>query len=78
MWALYLDKVIPKEFGRSEKWYFLFTKSWWCGEEAHDEEVADKVKEFTQEGSNKTNAALAIKDSVEEADNELKAQHETG
>ena len=76
--SLYLDKVIPKEFGRSEKWYFLFTKSWWCGEEAHDADVADKVKEFTKEGSNKTNVALAIKDSVEEADNELKAQHETG
>lgn len=53
--SLYIDKVMPKEFGRSEKWYFLFTKSFWVEEKSNDEDIKDKVKEFTKEGSNKTN-----------------------
>lgn len=29
--ALYLDKVLPKEYGKRELWYFPFTSSFWTG-----------------------------------------------
>lgn len=29
--TLYVEKVFPGEFGVPEKWYFLFTKSYWTG-----------------------------------------------
>ena len=29
--ALYLDKVLPKEYGKREVWYFPFTPSFWTG-----------------------------------------------
>ena len=69
--SLYLDKVMPKEFGRSEKWYFLFKKDFWISDKSHHDDTADKMKEFTKEGSNKTNVALAEKESVELVDHEL-------
>lgn len=28
----YFDQVIPKEYGLSQPWYFLFTKQYWKGE----------------------------------------------
>jgi ATP-binding cassette, subfamily A (ABC1), member 3 len=28
--GLYLDKVLPREFGRTEPWYFACTPSFWC------------------------------------------------
>lgn len=27
--GLYLDKVLPREYGRSEKWYFLCQPTFW-------------------------------------------------
>lgn len=32
--ALYVEKIAPGEFGVPEKWYFLFTKQFWCGAQA--------------------------------------------
>lgn len=29
--ALYVEKIKPGDFGVAEKWYFPFTKSFWCG-----------------------------------------------
>lgn len=37
----YFEKVWPNEFGTKLKWYFPFTKSYWCGPSAEDEFVAD-------------------------------------
>lgn len=28
----YFDQVIPKEYGLTQPWYFLFTKAYWKGE----------------------------------------------
>ena len=28
----YFDQVIPKEYGLTQPWYFLFTKAYWRGE----------------------------------------------
>lgn len=28
----YFDQVIPKDYGLSQPWYFLFTKQYWKGE----------------------------------------------
>lgn len=33
MLALYVEKVLPGEFGVAEPWYFPFTKAYWFGEE---------------------------------------------
>ncbi|XP_063703387.1 phospholipid-transporting ATPase ABCA1-like [Culicoides brevitarsis] len=30
--ALYVEKVLPGEFGVAEPWYFPFTRTFWCGE----------------------------------------------
>lgn len=29
--GLYLDQIIPSEFGVAKPWYFLCTKKFWCG-----------------------------------------------
>jgi ATP-binding cassette subfamily A (ABC1) protein 3 len=29
----YFEKVIPSEYGTTKKWYFLFTREYWKGEE---------------------------------------------
>lgn len=31
----YLDKVFPKEYGVTYKWYFLFTKSYWMSDSVY-------------------------------------------
>lgn len=36
--ALYFEKIFPGEFGVPEKWYFLFTKHFWCGPSDYTEE----------------------------------------
>eukprot|EP00656_Telonema_subtile_P042415 TRINITY_DN47_c0_g1_i1.p1 TRINITY_DN47_c0_g1~~TRINITY_DN47_c0_g1_i1.p1 ORF type:complete len:2009 (+),score=485.82 TRINITY_DN47_c0_g1_i1:73-6099(+) len=39
--AWYCDKVVPGEFGAKQRWYFLFSPSYWRGEQhsADDEEI---------------------------------------
>jgi hypothetical protein len=29
--GLYLDAVLPSQYGVAKKWYFVCTKSFWCG-----------------------------------------------
>ncbi|XP_055683327.1 phospholipid-transporting ATPase ABCA3 isoform X3 [Lutzomyia longipalpis] len=33
--ALYVEKVFPGEFGVPAKWYFPFTKKFWCGQQEY-------------------------------------------
>lgn len=39
IFAFYLDKVIPSEYGRALPWYFPFTKRWWMGHQDTDREL---------------------------------------
>lgn len=32
MIALYVEKILPGEFGVPQPWYFPFTKTFWCGQ----------------------------------------------
>ncbi|KAK9882108.1 hypothetical protein WA026_018950 [Henosepilachna vigintioctopunctata] len=34
--ALYIEQVFPGEFGVPKKWYFLFTKDYWCQSDYYD------------------------------------------
>ncbi|XP_061181930.1 phospholipid-transporting ATPase ABCA3-like isoform X1 [Saccostrea echinata] len=42
MLTLYIEGVFPGEYGAPLKWYFPFTKSYWCGTTASDDVPDDK------------------------------------
>jgi hypothetical protein len=48
--GFYLDKVLPKEFGTPEPFYFLFTRKFWCGDEI---KPSSKVYPLRKESNNK-------------------------
>ena len=29
--GLYLDAIIPSQYGVAKKWYFVCTRNYWCG-----------------------------------------------
>lgn len=42
--ALYVEKVMPGNFGVPEKWYFPFSREFWCGDPSYNgvEDVSDE------------------------------------
>lgn len=42
MLTIYIEGVFPGEYGTPLKWYFPFTKSYWCGTTASDDVPDDK------------------------------------
>ncbi|CAH1158803.1 unnamed protein product, partial [Phyllotreta striolata] len=49
--ALYVEAVFPGDYGVPQKWYFLFTKAYWCSDRAssannNSNDVAIEVGEF--------------------------------
>lgn len=63
--TLYVEKVFPGEFGVPEKWYFLFTKSYWSGgksnkvDSAHFHQTKNSSFEDEPEGKH---AGIQIRD----------------
>jgi hypothetical protein len=47
--ALYFDKVIPSEYGRTLPWYFPFTKQFWKGHADHDTELDERTANIIRE-----------------------------
>eukprot|EP01135_Chromosphaera_perkinsii_P003345 Nk52_evm45s240 gene=Nk52_evmTU45s240 len=43
--AWYMNQVIPSEFGTSRPWYFLFTKSFWRGNECDDQKADEEIED---------------------------------
>ncbi|CAK5161906.1 unnamed protein product [Aphanomyces euteiches] len=65
--ALYLQEVIPQEYGTPKKWYFPLQPSFWLGGSRADAKVVDKVAEAAPETIN-----------VESVGVELQAQEQDG
>ncbi|GAB0097260.1 ATP-binding cassette sub-family A member 3 [Sergentomyia squamirostris] len=62
--ALYVEKVFPGEFGVPEKWYFPFTRKFWCGlSEYHGVEDFATVQnsKFFEPNPVRKNAGIQVK-----------------
>lgn len=40
----YFDKVAPREFGRPLPFYFILTKSYWCGQKKAKIDISEKCE----------------------------------
>lgn len=47
--ALYLDNVLPKEYGIRQPFYFFLTPKWWCGESTNAQDNNDGQERLIQE-----------------------------
>uniref|UniRef100_K3W614 ABC transporter domain-containing protein n=1 Tax=Globisporangium ultimum (strain ATCC 200006 / CBS 805.95 / DAOM BR144) TaxID=431595 RepID=K3W614_GLOUD len=67
--GLYFERVIPKEYGTTEKWYFPLSPSFWCAKRTQ------KVNDVTQ---GVEEAAIDISPNIEKVGQELLQQERTG
>lgn len=53
--GLYLDKVLPREYGRSEKWYFLCQPTFWgcCRPQGRDVDDEEQERRTTLAKANR-------------------------
>ena len=73
--TLYVEKVFPGEFGVPEKWYFLFTTSFWTGKSNKIDDVQfhqTKSSSFEDEPEEK-HAGIQIRDLRKVYDNKKAA-----
>ncbi|XP_055711669.1 phospholipid-transporting ATPase ABCA3 isoform X3 [Phlebotomus papatasi] len=62
--ALYVEKVFPGEFGVPSKWYFLFTKKFWMGEESYhgvEDVVTAQNSKFIEPNPVRKHAGIQVK-----------------
>lgn len=62
--ALYVEKVFPGEFGVPSKWYFLFTKKFWRGEESYhgvEDVVTAQNSKFFEPNPVRKHAGIQVK-----------------
>ncbi|XP_059614826.1 phospholipid-transporting ATPase ABCA3 isoform X2 [Phlebotomus argentipes] len=62
--ALYVEKVFPGEFGVASKWYFLFTRKFWCGQDDYngvEDVVTSQNTKFFEPGPARKHAGVQVK-----------------
>ncbi|EGC32058.1 hypothetical protein DICPUDRAFT_156020 [Dictyostelium purpureum] len=74
----YLDKVIPTEYGTKEKWYFLFTKSYWKNSSNSGRDIFDIESTYQNDDVEMIPAEVRNKNKVTVSIRNLRKEFQTG